>query len=85
MNETPRDSYVITTSRNNKVMGIRGGAANMFWKRRGRGGSSLGVYIVLVQLSVKTPGMLHMGSLLIIGIMRIHLYKNVEVGIVNSA
>ena len=46
------------------------------------GGSSLGVYIVLVQLSVKTPGMLHMGSLVILGIMHKNLYKNVELGIV---
>ena len=48
------------------------------------GGSSLGVYIVLVQLSVKTPGMLHMGSLLIIGVMHKNLCKNVDVGIVHK-
>ena len=48
------------------------------------GGSSLGVYIVLVQLSVKTPGMLHMGSLVTLGIMHKNLYKNVEVGIVHK-
>ena len=39
------------------------------------GGSSLGVYIVLVQLSVKTPGMLHMGSLVILGIVHKNLDK----------
>ena len=48
------------------------------------GGSSLGVYIVLVQLSVKTPGMLHMGSLVILEIVRKKLDKNVEVGIVHK-
>ena len=48
------------------------------------GGSSLGVYIVLVQLSVKTPGMLHMGSLVILEIVRKKLDKNVEVGIVHN-
>ena len=48
------------------------------------GGSSLGVYIVLVQLSVKTSGMLHMGSLVILGIVRKNLDKNVEVGIVHK-
>ena len=46
------------------------------------GGSSLCVYIVLVQLSVKTPGMLHIGSLVILGIVRKNLDKNVELGIV---
>ena len=48
------------------------------------GGSSLGVYIVLVQLRVKTPGMLHMGSLVILGIVRKNLDKNAEVGIVHK-
>ena len=48
------------------------------------GGSSLGVYIVLVQLSVKTPGMLHMGSIVILGIVLKNQDKNVEVGIVHK-